>query len=233
MIQLNNIYKNYLLGQYSVAALKEISLAIQKGEFICIAGSSGSGKTTLLNIIGCLDKQSSGTYSLNDNSVDRIPEKELYKIRKQLIGFIFQNFNLIPVLTAYENIEYPLILDKGLSPKQREEMVNHVLNEVGIYDRRDHKPDQLSGGQRQRVAIARALVKQPPLILADEPTANLDSKTGQMILELMQKINQENQVTFIFSSHDHEIMKLSRRVVVLKDGEIIEDSTERSQTHVS
>lgn len=221
MISLKKITKSYQLGQTQVQALKEISLEIKRGDFLCIAGSSGSGKTTLLNIIGCLDKQDSGSYRLDHEIVDSIAVKDLYKLRRAYIGFIFQSFNLIPVLNTFENVEYPLILEQ-IPKRERTEMVNRALEEVGLYDRKDHKPDQLSGGQRQRAAIARALVKRPPLILADEPTANLDSVTGNKIIELMMKLNEEDQVTFIFSTHDKEVMEHSRKVFHLKDGEFVE-----------
>lgn len=220
MISLKQITKSYQLGQTKVQALKEISFEIKKGDFICIAGSSGSGKTTLLNIIGCLDKQNSGSYRLDQEIVDSIAEKDLYKLRRTYIGFIFQSFNLIPVLSTYENVEYPLILEQ-VSKKRRMEMVNLALEEVGLYDRKGHKPDQLSGGQRQRAAIARALVKRPPIILADEPTANLDSVTGNKIIELMMKLNEEDQVTFIFSTHAKDVMDHSQKVFHLKDGQFI------------
>lgn len=219
MITLDGIQKNYHLGETVIQALKGITLEIKRGDFLCVAGSSGSGKTTLLNILGCLDKQDGGSYNLDDVRVDGVAEKDLFTLRRKYIGFIFQNFNLIPVLSAYENVEFPLILEK-VPALQRGEMVKAALEEVELYDRRDHKPDQLSGGQRQRVAIARALVKRPPVILADEPTANLDSQTGNKIIDLMRKINEENKVTFIFSSHDKEIMAHAKRIVRLKDGEL-------------
>ncbi len=222
MIRLNVIKKNYRLGETTVEALKGISFEIQKGDFICIAGSSGSGKTTLLNIIGCLDKQDNGNYSLDGISIDNIPDRELYKIRKKYIGFIFQNFNLIPVLTAYENVEFPLILE-NIPKIERKELVERALKEVELFDRSRHKPDQLSGGQRQRVAIARALVKRPPVILADEPTANLDSTTGLKIIDLMKKINETDQTTFIFSTHDRGVMEHSKRTIRLVDGDIVKN----------
>lgn len=222
MIILENIVKQYKVGEDTVNALKGINLEISRGDFICIAGNSGSGKTTLLNIIGCLDKSDGGSYRLDDCIIDNVSEKNLYKIRRDKIGFIFQSFNLILVLTAYENVEYPLILGK-MQKSLRHELVTRALKEVSIYDRKDHLADQLSGGQRQRVAIARALAKRPPIILADEPTANLDSATGKNVIELMRKINKEDNTTFVFSTHDKEVMQAANKVIHLKDGMIISD----------
>lgn len=219
MIVINNLVKTYKLGNTTVEALNGLSVEIKRGDFICIAGSSGSGKTTFLNILGCLDRPDSGQYLLDDCNMTKIPQKKLVKYRRDYFGFIFQNFNLIPVLTAYENVEYPLILS-NVSRKKRKELTSRALAEVGLYDRKDHKPDQLSGGQRQRVSIARSLVKRNPIVLADEPTANLDSTTGGEILELMKKLNENDNTTFIFSTHDKEVMGHSNMILHLKDGKI-------------
>ncbi len=200
--------------------MRGIDLQVEKGEFICIAGPSGSGKTTLLNLIGCLDKPSSGKVFLDEDDVDKLSENKLSRLRAEKIGFIFQTFNLIPVLSAFENIEYPLLL-KSVPRGARKKRVLSMLEEVELVDFTRHRPNQLSGGQRQRVAIARALVSDPEMILADEPTANLDSKTGEAIVDLMRRINQEMKATFIFSTHDAMVMKYAHRTVQLQDGRVV------------
>lgn len=200
--------------------MKGITFEIRKGEFLCIAGASGSGKTTLLNIIGCLDKPTSGEIKLEGKNISNLNRFELSMVRRHKMGFIFQTFNLIPVLSAYENVEYPLLLKK-VDKKTRKEKVWKVLEEVGIKEYAHHRPDELSGGQRQRVAIARALVTEPVIVLADEPTANLDSVTGENIIDLMLKINKENGTTFIFSTHDSKIIKHAGRVIELRDGVVV------------
>ncbi len=222
VIDAKNVSKIYQLGKTEVNALNEVDLQVNAGDFMSIAGSSGSGKTTLLNLIGCLEKPSSGNISISGKDVSKMNSNQLADIRNHKIGFIFQNFNLIPVLTAYENIEFPLLL-LDQSPKEREEKIMAVMKEVGIENRRNNKPEELSGGQRQRVAIARALVKKPEIILADEPTANLDSKTGQAIIQLMLKINQEKEATFVFSTHDKMIMEQATSLVKIHDGSILVD----------
>jgi putative ABC transport system ATP-binding protein len=225
-----NVKKDYYLGEVVVQGLKGVSLEVDRGEFVCIAGPSGSGKTTMLNLIGCVDTPTSGIVEVAGQTTNNLNENQLTEIRLHKIGFIFQTFNLIKVLNVYENVEFPLLLIKNLSKKERDERIKYFLDEVGLYDRMNHKPNELSGGQRQRVAIARALVTKPEIILADEPTANLDSKTGENILNLMQKINQVDKTTFIFSTHDYEIMRIASKVVRLKDGLIvnIETSNETS-----
>ncbi len=220
IVSMQKVVRNYYLGKTVVNALGGIDLEVEKGEFICIAGPSGSGKTTLLNLIGCLDKPTSGKVFLDGDDVERLSDNKLSRLRAERIGFIFQTFNLIPVLSAFENIEYPLLL-KGVPRGSRKKKVLAMLEEVELADFTRHRPNQLSGGQRQRVAIARALVTDPEMVLADEPTANLDSKTGEAIVDLMRKINQEMKSTFIFSTHDSMVMKYAHRMIRLQDGRII------------
>lgn len=221
MIQLKDIEKNYTLGRTKIEALKGVQLTVNKGDFISIAGPSGSGKSTLLNIIGCLDVPDKGEVWLEGENVIRFDKNRRADIRANKIGFIFQSFNLIPVLNVYENIELPLHnIKKNLTKKEKKSRITTMIEQVGLTSFLKHKPDELSGGQRQRVAIARALVTDPDMILADEPTANLDSDTGKMIIELMKKINKEYNTTFIFSTHDLSIMNYANRVMELHDGEI-------------
>jgi putative ABC transport system ATP-binding protein len=219
-IQIDEISKSYTLGKTSIPALKHISLKVEPGDFLVIAGPSGSGKTTLLNLIGLIDKPCSGRVLFGNQDVTRKSLNGLHDLRRDRLGYIFQGFNLIPVLSVYENVEYPLIL-MNKSRAERKEMVDAVLEKVGLSDRKKHKPNRLSGGQRQRVAIARAVVKNPQVVLADEPTANLDSITGGDILALMERLNEADGITFIFSSHDPMIIEKAKRVVRLKDGKII------------
>jgi putative ABC transport system ATP-binding protein len=220
VIDAQNITKVYELGKVQVPALNDVSMTIERGEFSTISGPSGSGKTTLLNLIGLIDTPSSGKMTLEGKEVKYNGLSHLHKIRLEQIGFIFQSFNLIPVLSAYENVEYPLLLMK-LSSTDRRSRVGKILNEVGLWDHRDHKPNELSGGQRQRVAIARALVNNPRIVLADEPTANLDSNTAEEILDLMRTLNEEEKVTFIFSTHDPQVVGRANRVMKLKDGRLL------------
>jgi putative ABC transport system ATP-binding protein len=220
IVSMQKVVRNYYLGKTVVNALRGIDFEVEKGEFICIAGPSGSGKTTLLNLIGCLDKPTSGKVFLDRDDVERLSDNQLSRLRAERIGFIFQSFNLIPVLSAFENIEYPLLL-KGVSRRSRKKKVLAMLEEVELADFTRHRPNQLSGGQRQRVAIARALVTDPEIVLADEPTANLDSKTGEAIVDLMRKINQEMKSTFIFSTHDPMVMEYAHRMIRLQDGRMI------------
>ena len=221
VVKLENVKKIYMLGQTQVDALKGISFEIEKGEFLSIAGPSGSGKSTILNLVGCIDVPTEGKVLIDETEVEHLSDKELTRYRRQKIGFIFQSFNLIPVLDVYENIEFPLLLKRDLTLRQRREIVMHFIDEVGLADRMKNKPNELSGGQRQRVAVARALVTRPLIILADEPTANLDTETGHRILTLMQEINEHEKTTFIFSTHDEHILEHARRVIRLRDGSII------------
>jgi len=222
IVKLENVSKVYDTNGIKFSALKEISFSVEKGEFLSIAGPSGSGKTTLLNIIGCLDNLSGGTYLIEETDVSSQKSSKLAEIRRYQIGFIFQTFNLIPVMTAFENVEFPLLLldKKNMNGKERQNLVEETLCDVGLKDLIHRKPSEMSGGQQQRVAIARALVKKPQLVLADEPTANLDSKTGKAILELMGQLNQKTDCTFIFSTHDKMVMEFAHRLIKLKDGYI-------------
>ena len=220
IVQCHRVVKRYTLGSSVIEALKGIDLRVAPGEFMAIVGPSGSGKSTLLHLIGCLDTPTAGTVVFDGQDLSSLSPDALAEIRAGKIGFVFQTFNLIPVLTAAENIEYPLLL-KGFDTAKRREKVTIALEMVELGKFARHKPSELSGGQRQRVAIARALVTRPKLVLADEPTANLDHKTGEYILTLMKRINEMNGTTFIFSTHDPKIMKMANRVVELEDGQIV------------
>jgi len=211
------ITKIYPLGKTEVPALRGVDVAVQQGEFTVFAGPSGSGKTTLLNICGLIDGVSAGQLFFDGGAVAGLPDRQLVNIRRRSIGFVFQNFNLVPVQTAYENVEFPLLLLNTRSG-QRREMVEKYLKRVGLWDRRRHKPAQLSGGEQQRVAIARALVKQPKLVIADEPSANLDSQNTRAIIELMDSLNREEGITFIVASHDPIVIGAAHRVVRMRDG---------------
>lgn len=217
-VTVKNLKKIYPLGRTEVHALRGIDLEVSKGEFFVLAGPSGSGKSTLLNIIGCLDHPSEGEVWLEDMEVSRYTDAQLNKVRLCHIGFIFQAFNLIPVLNVYENIELPLIVRKDIRRKERMERVNELIEKVGLAKQVNHRPCELSGGQQQRVAIARALVTRPKIVLADEPTANLDSRSGIEIIDLMHQMNREQSTTFIFSSHDSKIIEKANKVFYLEDG---------------
>jgi putative ABC transport system ATP-binding protein len=224
ILSLSGITKIYRKGEIEVTALGGIDLEVEKAEFCAIVGPSGSGKTTLLNIIGCLDKPSSGVMKYLGKELRLLGEKELSAYRREHVSFIFQSYNLIPVLTVAENVEIPLSIAGKLSRKAMRTKALEILDAVGIADKAGRYPRELSGGQEQRVAIARALVKDPVVVLADEPTANLDSRTGEEIVELMKKINAERGTTFIFSTHDRMIMAEALRVVELRDGRIAGDT---------
>ncbi len=223
MIELKDIYKIYSDGDSEIRALDGVSLFVEKGEFVAIVGSSGSGKSTCMNIIGCLDIPTSGKYFLNGNDVSELGEKELAHIRNRELGFVFQQYNLIPKLNVLENVELPLLY-KGIKAKQRREMAMTALDRVGLADRASKFPSQLSGGQQQRVSIARALAGNPPVILADEPTGALDSKTGKEVLEFLKKLNSEG-TTIVLITHDNEIAAQIKRVVRIQDGKIVSDQT--------
>ncbi|GAH76084.1 unnamed protein product [marine sediment metagenome] len=221
--KLENIHKVYHIGKIDFPALRGISFSIEEGEFLSIAGPSGSGKTTVLNLLGCLDKPSQGKIFLEEKDVTALPTAKLADVRRKNIGFVFQTFNLIPVLTAMENVEFPLILQGQHDPKERHRLTEEILTEVGLKDFLHRRPNEMSGGQQQRVAVARALVKKPKLVLADEPTANLDSVTGKEILQLMLELNQKTSTTFVFSTHDKMVMDFARRIIRLRDGKIESD----------
>jgi putative ABC transport system ATP-binding protein len=224
IIELKDVRKVYPLGKVSVEAVRGVSFAIEKGDFISIAGPSGSGKSTILNMIGCIDTPTSGVVEIEGVPTAGHSDRELTRLRHDAIGFIFQSFNLIPVLNVYENIEFPLLMGDADIPKaERRGWVDSLIAEVGLEQWRNHKPNELSGGHRQRVAIARALVAKPKIVLADEPTANLDSKTGGQIIALMKKINRELETTFIFSTHDPTIVGIADHVIRLHDGEVVEN----------
>ena len=222
MINVDSVHKSYDLGETSVHALRGVTFSIEKGEFVSIMGPSGSGKSTLMNIVGCLDTPSKGTYLLNQRDVGKLDEEQLAGIRNQEIGFIFQQFHLLPRSTALENVALPL---KYASVQRAEQLsrAEEVLNKVGLSDRLSHKPTELSGGEQQRVAIARALVNSPSILFADEPTGNLDSKTGKEVLEIFKELNGKGQ-TIVVITHEKEIAKQSQRTLTIKDGEIESDS---------
>lgn len=222
LVTLRDIDKNYRLGNVSVRALTKVSLDIQSGELVALAGPSGSGKTTLLNIIGCIDKPDHGRLLIDSVDVSLVPLHRLWGLRARKLGFIFQTFNLLPVLTAWENVEVPLLLS-GVARRERFRLVGEWLAAVGLEAQAKQRPDQLSGGQRQRVAIARAMVTGPKLVLADEPTANLDSETASRILELLVELNRASGCTFVFSTHDPALMARAERIVTMRDGRIVAD----------
>jgi putative ABC transport system ATP-binding protein len=223
-IQAKNLSKEYQLGRSAVHALRGATLAIEQGEFVAVKGPSGSGKSTLLHLLGALDQPTAGEVWLGDARLNDLDDKRLSALRRDSIGFIFQSFNLIPVLSVAGNVELPLKLQR-VPARERAERVKHMLHSVGLHDRAQHKTEELSGGQRQRVAIARALVTRPRVILSDEPTANLDSRTGEEILDLMRSLNEDHGVTLVFATHDASIVDRADRVVSLLDGRIVDDRT--------
>ena len=220
LIVAENIQKYYQVGEIRVTALKGVSFEIEPSSFVSFVGPSGSGKTTLLNLIGCLDKPTDGKLTVADTDVLHLDRKQSASFRGSNIGFIFQDFNLIPVLTVYENIEYPLLMVQSVPSSERNKRVNTLLDAVGMTDQKDKYPDQISGGQKQRVAVARALVTNPKLVLADEPTANLDHKTAYMVIDLMKKMRDEFNTTFLFSTHDQKIVGEAEILFTLEDGEL-------------
>lgn len=223
MISVEKVYKVYETGAQRVTALRDISLEIAAGEFVALAGPSGSGKTTLLNLIGCLDSITSGEITLSGTPLARLDARGRNAMRRDRVGFIFQSYNLIPVLSARENVALALEVVGGLGARDIKNRVDRMLAEVGLSGLEDRRPTELSGGQQQRVSIARALVKEPPLVLADEPTANLDSRTGEETIALMESLNRLHGTTFVFSTHDQMVMNHARRVIRLRDGEIASD----------
>lgn len=219
IIEIENVTRYYQIGEVETRALNGVSLSIDEGEFLCLVGPSGSGKTTLLQLIGCLDQPNNGVVKINGRDVTRLNANQRADLRREMIGFIFQFFALVPVLTAYENVELPLLLN-GVKPQERHERVTKLLEAVGIANRADHRPDQLSGGEQQRVAIARALAPRPLLILADEPTANLDTANGSQAMDIMRRLNEETGTAFIFATHDPRVVSYAKRVVELRDGKV-------------
>lgn len=222
IIEAENVTKIYQVGEVETHALNGVTLDINKGEFAALVGPSGSGKTTMLQLMGCLDKPNSGIVRVNGQDVSQYKANKRAEIRREMIGFIFQFFALVPVLSAYENIELPLLLN-NVSEKERKERVNYLLEAVGLTDRAKHRPDQLSGGQQQRVAIARALAPNPIVVLADEPTANLDTANGTQAMDIMKKLNEETGTAFVFATHDPHVMSYATRVLKMQDGRLIDN----------
>ncbi len=223
LIHVRDVTKTYQLGKTLIPALRGVSFDVHQGEFLSIVGPSGCGKSTLLNLLGCIDKPTGGTVLFQGTDLATLDDDQEAEIRLNRIGFIFQSFNLVAVLNVIENIEFPLLMNK-VPKAERRKIVDHLIDVVGLAEFVDHKPDELSGGQRQRVAIARALVNKPQLVIADEPTANLDSATSVTIMEAMKRLNEEDKVSFIFSTHNELIEKYARRVIRLRDGVIVGDS---------
>jgi len=221
--KVEKVTRVFKIGEVETRALRGVDLTIENGEFTALVGPSGSGKTTLLQLIGCLDQPTAGKVLINGKDVTKLNRNQRADLRKSALGFVFQFFALIPTLTAYENVEMPLLLDHHSSTERRER-VNQLLESVGLADRAHHRPDQLSGGEQQRVAVARALASNPSLVLADEPTANLDTENGKQVMEIMQKLNKETGVTYVFATHDPRVIKYAKRIVTLRDGLIVENN---------
>jgi putative ABC transport system ATP-binding protein len=224
VIQLENATKIYTVGEVETRALDGVNLMIEEGEFTTVVGPSGSGKTTMLQLMGCLDMPNSGVVKINGRDVTRFNANQRADLRREVIGFIFQFFALVPVLNAYENVELPLLLN-GVEPKERKDRVMEMLGAVGLADRAQHRPDQMSGGEQQRVAIARALATRPSMVLADEPTANLDTANGKQAMEIMRRLNEETGTAFIFATHDPRVMAFARRVVKMQDGRLVDNGS--------
>ena len=222
MIELKDVCRTFTVGDQQVAALRDINLKLDAAEYISIMGPSGSGKSTLLNLLGLLDRPTSGTYLLDNGNVTDLSDEQQANVRRDKIGFVFQSFHLVPRLTAAQNVELPMIL-AGIPAEERKARVQVLIRNYGLADRADHKPDQLSGGQRQRVAIARALVVNPKLVIADEPTANLDSENSRMVVDLMREMNRARKVTFVFTTHDQRLLDHVDRKILLRDGNIVSD----------
>lgn len=222
IVELDNITRTYVQGEIEVNAVSDLSLDIRSGDFATLCGPSGSGKTTVLNMIGALDEPTSGIVSIERQNLADLSRSEISQLRRDRIGFVFQSYNLIPVLTAYENAEFVLAL-QGINPSERRERVMQVLQEVGLDGLENRRPDEMSGGQQQRVAIARAIVTRPAIVLADEPTANVDSATAEALLDLMQELNENDGATFLFSTHDQRVIDRAKRVIHLRDGQLESD----------
>ena len=224
VIAVRDMVKTYVVGEVEVRALRGVSLEVKRGEFVCVTGPSGSGKSTLMHIIGCLDRPTSGQYILDGKDVSRMSKDQLAEVRNAKIGFVFQGFNLLSRTSAIDNVELPLLYNASVSSKQRHERAVKALQAVKLGDRLDHLPNQLSGGQQQRVAIARALVNEPVMILADEATGNLDTRTSYEIMALLQELNQQQGKTIVFVTHEPDIAAFSNRTITLKDGKVVKDS---------
>ena len=229
LIELRNLSKTYDLGEVKVEALKGVSLDIREGEFVALIGPSGSGKSTLMNTIGCLDRPTAGSYRLADQEVGGLNADQLAQVRNRRIGFIFQNFNLLARTTALENVEVPLLYNPAVPRSERRKRATEMLDRVGLGNRLDHGPNQLSGGQQQRVAIARALINKPAILLCDEPTGNLDTRTSREIMALFRQLNEAEGLTVILVTHDFEIARRAKRALVLVDGEVVIDTTDFTQ----
>jgi ABC-type lipoprotein export system ATPase subunit len=229
LIELKNVWKVYDLGEVQVEALKDASLTIEQGEYVALVGRSGSGKSTLMNTLGCLDRPTRGSYRLAGEEVATMSGEARARLRNQKIGFVFQNFNLLARTSALENVELPLLYANGVPLRERHRRATEALMKVGLGDRLNHHPSQLSGGQQQRVAIARSLINAPSILLADEPTGNVDSHTSKGIIELFQQLNEESRITVLLVTHDHAIARNAKRLVVLRDGRIVTDSTDIHQ----
>jgi ABC-type lipoprotein export system ATPase subunit len=226
LIELKDVRRVYDLGEVKVHALRTVTLNIDLGEYIALVGPSGSGKSTLMNTLGCLDRPTHGSYRLDGEEIVTMSRDERALIRNKQLGFVFQNFNLLNRTTALENVELPLMYCRGMSARKRHQRAREVLDQVGLGDRLHHHPSQLSGGQQQRVAIARALVNRPSILMGDEPTGNLDSKTSREVIELFRELNEERQITVILVTHDQNIAKNIKRTLVMRDGEVVEDTSD-------
>ena len=229
LIELRDVWKVYDLGEVQVEALRATNLNMELGEYVALVGASGSGKSTLMNLLGCLDRPTRGSYQLAGEEVATMSRDQRARIRNQQIGFVFQNFNLLSRTTAIENVELPLLYGRGISAHERRRRAIDKLNLVGLADRLDHHPSQLSGGQQQRVAIARALVNEPSILMGDEPTGNLDSRTSRELIALFRRLNDENGITVVLVTHDQDIARHAKRVIVLRDGDVVEDTRDFSQ----
>jgi ABC-type lipoprotein export system ATPase subunit len=226
LIELSAIRKVYDLGEVQVEALKSVTLAIDRGEFVALVGPSGSGKSTLMNTLGCLDRPTGGSYLLAGQEIVTLSSDERARVRNHRIGFVFQNFNLLARTSALENVELPLLYSRGLSARERHRRATELLEKVGLGNRLDHHPGQLSGGQQQRVAIARALANRPAILMCDEPTGNLDTRTSKEVIQLFRDLNRDDGITVILVTHDQAVAHTARRVIVLRDGEVVEDTTD-------
>lgn len=221
IVSISDVTKQYTLGKTVVPALRGVDLSVAAGDFVSVAGPSGSGKTTLLNLIGCVDTATTGVVKIDGQDTKNLKDRQLTDLRLNTIGFIFQSFNLVPVLSVFQNVEFPLLLQRKYTTEERRKRVTELLDKVGLATHAKHRPSELSGGQRQRVAIARALVTRPKIVLADEPTANLDSKTGETILDLMREMNRTEKTTFIFSTHDAKVMSYAHSIIKIADGKVV------------